>query len=108
MPYRELAQLLQQLQAEMQRLELWEHSVPAPEALESSLPFAYDTLEFHQWLRWIFHPRLQALIDAHAPLPSNCAVAPMAEEVYRESTLDSADLIALLYAIDHLLTPPKL
>lgn len=74
-----LRQQLQQLEAEMRAASLWSAQPPAPEAMASSMPFMYDTLQIEQWLQWVFVPRLHALLDAHAALPSNCSVQPLAE-----------------------------
>ena len=36
----------------------------------STMPFMYDTLQVEEWLQWVFVPRLHALLDANAPLPT--------------------------------------
>jgi len=49
-------------------------------------------------------PRMYMMIEARAPLPSNCGVAPMAEQYFSVMTVHSAPLIAHLQRIDELLT----
>ena len=62
--HNELREQLQQLQAELQLQKLWSSVAPDPKALESTVPFMYDTLKIHEWLQWVYIPRLHALIDA--------------------------------------------
>ncbi len=99
-----VAAALAELEAEMRSLALWEAVAPAAEAFESTVPFCHDTMEFHQWLQWVFVARLRALLDAGAPLPSGSAVAPLAELTWENSgRRDIVHLIALLARIDGLL-----
>jgi uncharacterized protein YqcC (DUF446 family) len=74
-----LRQQLQQLEAEMRAASLWSEQPPSQEAMASTMPFMYDTLQIEQWLQWVFMPRLHALLDANAVLPGNCSVQPLAE-----------------------------
>jgi uncharacterized protein YqcC (DUF446 family) len=98
--YARLAQQLDALTAELQRLELWTTEAPRPEALASTAPFCYDTLAFEQWLQWVFIPQLRQMIALQAPLPGECAIAPMAELAFEKADWDSSILIVLLEAID--------
>lgn len=99
-----LADILIDLEKELRELRLWEKEAPSAEALASIQPFAVDTLNFSQWLQFIFIPRLYELIEARAELPDNCGVAPMAEEYFRPMGLNSESLIGHLRRIDVLLT----
>ena len=74
-----LRQQLQQLEAEMRAASLWSAQPPSDEAMSSTMPFMYDTLQIEEWLQWVFMPRLHALLDANAPLPTSCSVHPLAE-----------------------------
>ncbi|WP_375145712.1 YqcC family protein, partial [Vibrio parahaemolyticus] len=40
-----LVELLYQLEAQLQKHELWQQTMPSPEALQSVEPFAIDTLD---------------------------------------------------------------
>lgn len=60
------------------------------------------TLDFPQWLQFIFLPRMQALIEYAARLPTACAIAPYAEEYFRHDP-DVQTLLAHLAEIDTLL-----
>ena len=74
-----LRQQLQQLEAELRTASLWGAQPPSEEAMASTMPFMYDTLQVEQWLQWVFVPRLNALLDAGATLPNSCSVQPLAE-----------------------------
>lgn len=100
----EIQEQLQALQAEMSALDLWSALPPSAEALASTMPFMYDTLEFHQWLQWVFVPRLSALIDARSALPGNCNIHALGEhEFARLAPRDCSRLLALLQRLDHTL-----
>lgn len=100
----ELMEHLQALEQEMRALALWSTVPPSAEALASTMPFMYDTLAFHEWLQWVFVPRLAALIDAHAPLPGNCHTQALGEHEFAQlAPLDCSRLLARLQQIDQLL-----
>lgn len=99
-----LAELLIDIEKELRGLQLWESDIPSAEALSSSQPFAVDTLNFPQWLQFIFIPRLYVMIEHNADLPNNCGIAPMAEQYFQPQGLNSAPLIEHLRQVDNLLT----
>lgn len=93
---------LYQLQEILQDLALWESLPPNEQALQSTEPFAIDTLAPEQWLQWIFIPRMHALIDRGSSLPTQIAVSAYIEEAMKE--LDGlARLLAPLIEIEKLL-----
>ena len=99
-----LGELLVALEREMREQARWEAQPPSEEALRSSQPFAFDTLDFDQGLQWVFVAKLNDLMVRQLPLPGNCAVGPMAEEVYGPDDPGGQRLIRLIAEIDHLLT----
>jgi len=82
----ELSLLLQTLESELRGQGRWDDQPPSPVALRSTEPFA------------VYQLLLQQL-----PLPSTCAIQPMAEEVYRDDA-DGARITRILAEIDALLT----
>jgi len=98
------ADLLLDLESEMRRMGLWEEESPSAEALASTLPFCCDTLSFPQWLQFVFQERMKTLIEAGAPLPSQCGIAPMAEEWFAGSDPELVHLIRLLRQFDELMS----
>lgn len=81
----------------------WQAEPPAPEALRSEQPFAIDTLNFAQWLQFIFIPRMQFLLDQQQDLPRASGIAPMAEEYFSSLQLPVEGLLTALQAMDALL-----
>lgn len=106
-PHPEIRTVLFELEAELRRLALWQGVPPSPERLASAVPFCHDTLEFHEWLQWVFIPRLGALLDAGRLPPFACHIAPLAELTWEQRGHDVAHVIALLARLDALLGDPQ-
>lgn|SRR5690554_6698940 len=102
----DISQLLSDLRAEMDRLGLWSEQYPTAQAMASVEPFAVDTMDLEQWLQFIFIARLQAILDAQAPLPANCEIAPYAEQRFQDRA-DTAELVRIIAKIDVMVTQAK-
>ena len=100
----EIAALLIDIEAHLRQLDLWQENPPAAEALASAQPFCIDTLNFDQWLQFIFLPTMYGLLELGQNLPTECAIAPMAEEYFRGMAVPSAPLERSLRAMDQLLS----
>jgi uncharacterized protein YqcC (DUF446 family) len=94
---------LVKLEQQLKLLGLWSLTPPSTIALASTAPFACDTLAFEQWLQFIFIPKMQQLIDTQSSLPSQMAIAPMAQQVW-QALPERQEIIALLDQFDQLLT----
>jgi len=103
--YNEIADRLLGIEKELRRLGLWEEYPPLRGALNSALPFCYDTLNLTQWVQFVLIARLRALIETAEPLPGRCDIAPYAEEALRFVERDTDCLLQLLWELDRLLTP---
>jgi uncharacterized protein YqcC (DUF446 family) len=99
-----VAKVLVDIEKELRALHLWNSVSPSVEALASTQPFAIDTLNFPQWLQFIFVPRLSFMIAQQLPLPNNSDVAAMAEEYFQVLSLNSSLLLKHLQKIDSLLS----
>lgn len=104
MHYQQTSIILQQLQETLKELSLWQTEQPELKALQSTQPFAVDTLDFHQWLQFIMIPRMETMVRNRQPLPTNIAVSPMAAQVYKDSLDTHHDLIRILRKLDILLS----
>lgn len=105
--YINLSSALMDIEAEMHRIELWaEQSLPE-EAFASEQPFCLDTMDFPQWIQFVFLPRMHSLLESEAPLPGSCQVAPMAEMYFAEKRMDCQVLLKLLAQVDELLNAPR-
>ena len=99
--YQELRENLQQLEVELQTQRLWSAVAPDPKALKSTTPFMYDTLKLHEWLQWVYIPRLRALMDAKGTLPHQSHVYPLASHEWEQHThFDKGQLLRLINRID--------
>jgi uncharacterized protein YqcC (DUF446 family) len=102
-----LSAQLQDLEKVLQDAGLWADVPPSESALESEQPFAMDTLEFWEWLQFVFLPKMHHLLQSKSPLPSNCAISPMAEEYCKVKGVEFGAVIRVLSSIDQLLTEGK-
>lgn len=100
----EVANLLSALQLELQVLAVWELNPPSDKALQSTQPFAVDMLELHQWLQWIFLPRMQVLLDGEHVLPECCGIQPMLHDWARRMDKPVVRLNRILLALDEILS----
>lgn len=103
---RDINALLELIEAEMTRLQLWSEQHPGAEALASTQPFCVDTLGFEQWLQFVFVPTLRGIIASGGSLPETCAVAPMAE-MSLSVTVETKVLVDLLRQADTRLGEPR-
>lgn len=98
-----LAEYLLRIEQEMRRLDLWHTEVPDPDALQSIQPFCFDTLDFTQWLQFIFLPRMKVIVEHGLTLPSSCDIAPMAEECFKQVPENTEALLTLLVECDRVI-----
>ncbi|MGM0769530.1 MAG: YqcC family protein [Pseudomonadota bacterium] len=100
----EVADSLLRIEIELRQLGVWESEPPPPEAFRSTQPFCIDTLEFTQWLQFVFVVRMKVLVENDHPLPRVSGMAPMAEEHFRGREKSGAALIRALEEMDQLLS----
>ena len=99
----QLADLLLAIEAEMRRIGLWEAEQPTEEALSSLAPFAYDSLEFHQWLQWVFLPKSKEIVEQGRTWPARSDIYPIAEHVFAEVAANANGLLQLIRRFDELI-----
>ena len=99
-----MAEVLNRMRAELQRLDLWEAAPPPANRLASAQPFSWDTLSFHQWLQWQFLPRMSAAVDGEEIWPSDSAIYPYAEECLAGHLQESQELLFLIETLDELIS----
>jgi len=100
----QIAEQLLLIERELRVLGWWSESQPGAQALASREPFCVDTLEFHQWLQWIFLPRMKVILEQDMPLPNASGILEMAEMVYAGRQQETRFLQALLAQFDRLIT----
>ncbi len=95
---------LDEIQAEMKRIGMWEMPQPTPDQLVITQAFGGDKLAFEQWLRFVFVPRVQEIIAEKGAFPSKSEVAGQA---FREWSMygsrpDVEPLLGILREFDDL------
>jgi uncharacterized protein YqcC (DUF446 family) len=103
----QVAEQLLLIERELRVLGWWSDSPPSNEALGSREPFCVDTLEFEQWLQWIFLPRMKIILEQDLPLPNASGIVEMAEMVYATRQAEVQVLQKLLAQFDRLITDAR-
>ena len=103
----QVAHCLLAIEMELRELGCWQDGQLDVAAYASELPFCHDTMEFPQWLQFVFIRRMQMLLESASPLPVDCAITPYAEEYFQPETEKTQALLAHLTEIDKLLTDDK-
>lgn len=98
--YRRVADALLAVEAEMRQIGLWSAQAPSPEALQSVMPFMYDTLQVHEWLQFVFIPRTAQIIESGGRLPGNCHIHPLAEHQFASVDAPTTHLLGLILQMD--------
>ena len=94
-----LQSTLQQLEMALKAANLWQTEPVDVIALQSTMPFAYDTLRFEQWLQFVFIAKLNGLLAAGHNLPTGSCILPAAELVLA----NHQEVLALIAQVDELL-----
>lgn len=103
--HKRLETLLIRLEADLRAMSLWDVQPPGQEALCSELPFSHDTLEFYQWLQWIFLPRTRMLTRNQTALPGSSDIHSMAELYFQTQAKKSAAVLETIKLIDQIFSP---
>jgi uncharacterized protein YqcC (DUF446 family) len=100
----QIAEQLLLIERELRVLGLWKAVPPSDEDLSSREPFCVDTLDFDQWLQWIFLPRMKTILEQDLALPNASGILEMAEMVYASRLGEIRTLLSLLAQFDQLIT----
>lgn len=101
--YSRLADIILALEIAMREKGLWELDAPSAEALASEQPFCIDTLNFTQWLQFVFTERIKLMIESEAPLPTSSGLVAMAETCFVTIDSQRQDIIQILQSFDDLI-----
>ena len=92
-------ELFDQLELELKSNQLWQGQPPSQQAMMSLQPFAVDTLEGHEWLQWVFLPKMRTVLETGHVLPHGFSVSPYFEQFWANSPQCSPAL-AILVQLD--------
>lgn len=98
-----LQDILHNIEQQMRRLGLWETTRPPIEALQSPMPFCYDTLRFPQWLQWVFLPRCEQIALTREGIPQSSDIHSLAEYYFEEAAIDAEQLLMHIHQFDELI-----
>jgi uncharacterized protein YqcC (DUF446 family) len=96
----QLADLILAIEAEMRCISLWEQLRPEEEALSSLVPFCHDTLTFHQWLQWVFLPKMKIVVETGDDFPTSSDIHPLAEYSLASLPQETDKLLVLISRFD--------
>lgn len=99
----QVRQSLQAIERSMQDLTLWQAAPPEPAAFSSTEPFCVDSMLAEEWLQWVLLPRMYALLESDAPLPTRFVIAPYFEVALKDKQPKCMPLLVLLQRLDLLL-----
>ncbi len=102
-----IAEQLLLIERELRVQGWWDDVPPSIEALSSVEPFSVDTLDFHQWLQWVFLVRMKLILEQDLSLPHASGIMEMAEMVYADRSLESRGLLQALKKFDQLITDAR-
>jgi uncharacterized protein YqcC (DUF446 family) len=100
----QIAEQLLLIERELRVLGMWKAVPPSDDDLSSREPFCVDTLDFDQWLQWIFLPRMKTILEQDLALPNASGILEMAEMVYASQLGETRTLLSLLAQFDRLIT----
>ncbi|RRV04072.1 YqcC family protein [Pseudomonas sp. v388] len=103
----EVAEQLLLIERELRALGWWDATSPDESALSSPEPFCVDTLDFAQWLQWIFLPRMKIILEQDLPLPNASGILEMAEMVYAGRQAEARLLQQHLARFDQLIAEAR-
>ncbi len=98
--HQQLQTALLELEAAMKAANLWRMPTPEASAFASQQPFCIDTMSLPQWVRFVFIARLNALIDANAPMPAKCDVAPAVAAYLMQEKVRASDQVLVVRAVE--------
>ena len=97
---KDVTRYLDQIEAEMRRIGMWQAEPPRPEQLKFTKAFAMDTMAFSQWLQFVFIPRVRAAVAANS-FPKGSSVGAQAVREF-DGQPEAEQLLTLLSEFDAL------
>lgn len=91
---------LDRIEAELKRIGMWQDDPLRPEQYDFRAAFAMDTMDFAQWLQFIFIPNVRTAAGQHK-FPASSHVAAQAAREF-ETVPEAIRLLELLSEFDAL------
>jgi len=100
----QLADLILNIEAEMRTIALWETNHPPADSLKSLTPFCHDKLYFHQWMQWVFLPKMRTVIETETDMPTTSDIFPLAEYSFQKLEQNTQQLLQLIEQFDRFIS----
>ncbi len=98
-----IADVLLEVEATLRTNGKWDEISPDSSALSSKQPFCMDTLEFEQWLQWVFLPRMKTTLEETKPFPAKSGIFVYAHECLHKNDPSTGSLLKLIKTFDDLI-----
>ncbi|HEY9052859.1 MAG TPA: YqcC family protein [Gammaproteobacteria bacterium] len=102
-----IARQIDLIESILKALDLYSQESPPESALNSSVPFCYDQLLFHEWLQWVLLPKTRHLLAYKMPLPSSSNIHAVAEIEFTQLPHDTDELLLAIRTLDELFKQSK-
>ncbi len=102
-----IARQIDLIESMLKALDLYTKESPPESALNSSVPFCYDQLPFHEWLQWVLLPKTRYLLEGKLPLPSSSNIHAVAEIEFAQLPFDTDELLMAIRTLDELFRQSK-
>lgn len=100
--YETVVAKIDEIEAEMKRIGMWQAQPLRPEQYTFTRAFAGDTMAFEQWLQFVLIPRVRQIAASRGSFPHASEVAAQAAREFDTCPLDVTRLQTLLYEFDRL------
>lgn len=102
-----IARQIDLIESMLLNLGLYTQEAPPESALNSTVPFCYDQLLFHEWLQWVLLPKTRHLLANKLPLPSTSNIHAVAEIEFTQLPYDTDELLLAIRTLDELFKQSK-
>ena len=97
---KDVSRYLDQIEAEMRRIGIWQAEPLRPEQRKFTKAFAMDTMAFSPWLQFIFLPRVREAVAVNS-FPKGSSVGAQAVREF-DGQPEAEHLLTLLSEFDEL------
>lgn len=97
-----IARQIDLIESLLKMLGLYSQTPPPASALQSTVPFCYDQLLFHEWLQWVLVPKTRHLLQNKQPLPGSSNIHAVAEIEFSQLPQDTDELLLAIRTLDEL------
>ncbi|HEX9988279.1 MAG TPA: YqcC family protein [Chloroflexia bacterium] len=102
MDYDSVQKAIDDIEAELKRLDWWQEQRPPEEMFDFKMAFGMDTMPFSFWLQFVLIPRVKDIIESRGEFPNSSNLGTHAVREY-DGVYEADDLVRMLTAFDRLI-----